>query len=709
MSLDPSPNEQLAIAHVLFLDIVGYSKLLVNQQGDLLRLLNEIVRNTEAFRTAEAADKLVRLPTGDGMALAFFTSPDAPVRCAMEIDRRLKEHAQLNVRMGIHSGPVDAVQDVNDRTNIAGAGINMAQRVMDCGDGGHILLSKRIADDLGQYERWQPFLYDLGECEVKHGVRVEVVNLYTGEVGREDLPEKFKQKQRAHAALESRAAVLRRRKLLASSALVFSALVLIGAWFYWRPLSSGLGVHRPLSATESAKMVAILPFKPLVPEARDQVLEMGMADSLITKLSGSGDMIVPSLTSVRAYAALDQDPIEAGRKLGVTSVLEGNVQRAGDQLRVTVRLIKVSDGSSLWSGTFDEKFTDVFTVQDTISRKVAEALSLRLNAEEQKRLMKRSTENLDAYQLYLTGRFHWNKLTPPEIAKSIDFFQQAVGMDPNYALAYFGLAEAYRTLAIVSDLPPREIFPKAKAAAEKALQIDESLAEPHSTLAMVHMWFDWDWAASEREAKRAITLNPNSSFSHMALAQLLSTVGRHDEAIREAARARELDPVSLINNTREGALLYLARRYDEARARLQKTLELDPNFWIAQLYLGKVLLEQGKHAEALAAFEKAIEFSRGSAEAISIRGYFYARTGDQEKARAALEQLQILAQQRYVPAYHFALIYGGLGSMDEAVTWLEKGLEDRDVRLTWLKNEPSWDSSRSDARVLQIIRRVGLD
>ena len=543
MSLDPSSNEQLAIAHVLFVDIVGYSKLLVNQQGDLLRLLNEIVRNTEAFRAAEMADKLVRLPTGDGMALVFFTSPDAPVRCAMEIDLRLKEYPQLNVRMGIHSGPVDAVKDVNDRTNVAGAGINIAQRVMDCGDAGHILLSKRVADDLAQYERWQPHLYDLGECEVKHGVRVEVVNLYTGEVGSQDLPEKFRQKQRAHAALESRAAVLRRRKrIIVSAAVVLLVAVGITVWFVRRPLAQRFGARVPL--TLASKSVAILPFKPLVPETRDQVLEMGMADSLITNLSGSSDMIVPSLNSVRSYAALDQDPIEAGRKLGVTSVLEGNVVRLGDQLRVTVRLIKVSDGSSLWSGTFDEKFTDVFTVQDTISRKVAQALALRLNAEEQKRLTKRYTDNVAAYQLFLTGRFHWNKFTPDELVKSIDFFEQAVALDPGYALAYFGLGDAYRALGITGARPPTELFPKAKAALTKALELDESLAEAHATLAIVHMFYDWDWAAAEREARQAIALDPNSGAAHLALAQALSTVGRHPEALREAARGRELDRVS---------------------------------------------------------------------------------------------------------------------------------------------------------------------
>ncbi|MFN2509624.1 MAG: tetratricopeptide repeat protein [Chthoniobacterales bacterium] len=708
MSAQTEHDARLRIGHVLFIDVVGYSKLLTDQQRELLRLLNDIVRSTEQFRSAEEADMLVRLPTGDGMALAFFTSPDAPVRCAMEIDRRLKEYPQLNLRMGIHSGPVDVIHDVNDRTNVAGAGINMAQRVMDCGDAGHILLSKRVADDLAQYERWQPHLYDLGACEVKHGIEIEVVSLYDDEIGNPEPPEKFKRRHEAHAAIESRAALRHRRKFIIVS-IAFVALAIAGLALWLSLRSGSLKTRSAQLAALSTNSIAILPFKPLIAEARDPVLEMGMADTLITKLSGSGDIIVPSLTSVRSYAALDQDPLEAGRNLGVSSVLEGNVQKAGDQLRVTVRLIKVSDGKPLWSATFDEKFTDVFTVQDTISRKVAEALALRLNREERQRLTKRYTENVAAYQLYLTGRFHWNKFTPPDLLKSIGFFEQAVAMDPEYALAYLGLADAYRALAMTGQSAPTELFPKAKAALTEALRIDASLAEAHATLALVHMFFDWDWGAAEREARQAIALDPNAGAAHLAYAQLLSTIGRHPEALREAARGRELDRVSLINNSREGALLYLARRYNEAGERLQRTLELDPNFWIAHIYLGKTFLEQGKHAEALSALTKAVELSQGNPEVIAIVGYFSGRTGDHQKARRALEQLQTLSRERYVAPYHFALVSAGLGEQEEAIAWLAKAFQERDPRVSWLKVEPSWDALRSDSRFTDILQRIGLE
>jgi TolB-like protein len=471
--------------------------------------------------------------------------------------------------------------------------------------------------------------------------------------------------------------------------------------------------HRQHAATAIVavpeKSMAVLPFKPLLPENRDQVLEMGMADTLITKLGNGGGMIVPSLASVRKYGNLDQDPLAAGRKLRVNSILEGTVQKSGDRIRVTARLIKVADGSSLWAGTFDEKFTDVFAVEDTISQKVAEVLALRLSGEEQNRLTKRYTENTTAYQLYLMGRYyHVIKLTPPDITKSIGFFQQAIEADPGYALAYFGLAEAYRSASITGDRPPKEVFPLAKAAATKAVQIDESLAEPHAALAFIHMWFDWDWVGAEREARRAIALNPNSAFAHHTYAHLLLNLGRHQEAIAEATRTRELDPVSLLANNLEGAILYYAGRNDEAMERLQKTVELDPNFWIAHLYLGHLYLRKGKYPEAIAEFGKARECSRGNSEAISMTGYAWASAGDVVKARRVLDELKSLSAQRYIPPYNVAAVYMGLGEQDEAIAWLERAYEERDVRLSFLKIDPKWDSFRSDPRFISILQRVGL-
>jgi TolB-like protein/tetratricopeptide (TPR) repeat protein/class 3 adenylate cyclase len=700
---EPTSELRLEIAHVLFIDIVGYSKRLIDEQHELLQDLNQIVRSTEAFRSAETSGNLIRVPTGDGVALVFSTTPEAPVQCALEISKALQSHSELQVRMGIHSGPVSGIMDVNDRSNIAGAGINVAQRVMDCGDAGHILLSKRVAEDLEQYRQWRPHLHELGECEVKHGARVSLVNLYSDEVGNPAIPEALK-KQRETTAAAPHIPTNRRKLAFLTGAILVTIALVIGFW-----ASSHRQSQRMANAlTSPERRIAVLPFKPLVPENRDQVLEMGMADSLIAKLSNIREIVVRSLNSVRKYSGLNQDPVAAGRELEVNSVLEGNVQKSSDRIRVSARLINVADGSSLWANTFDEKFTDVFAVQDAISQKVADALALRLSGEENKRLTRRYTENVEAYQLYLTGRYHWNKLTPPEITKSIEFFKKAIDLDPTYALAYFGLADAYRSLAPTSEVPSKDTLPQAQAAAAKALELDETLAEPHATLAFIHTWYDWNWSAAEREAKRAIELNPNWSFGHIAYAQMLSVTGRSQEAIAEGSRAVELDPLSLIINALNGYHLHLARRDDEAIARLKKTLELDSSFWIAHQFLGMAYIEKKMYPEAISEFSQAVKLSGGNSEPLALNGYAWVLSGDTAKGRAVLKELKSLESQRYVPPSNLALLSYVLGEKDEAFSWLEKAYQDRDIRLCRLKVDSKWDSMRSEPRFVEILKRIGL-
>jgi len=530
------------------------------------------------------------------------------------------------------------------------------------------------------------------------------MNLYSDEVGNTAIPQKLKKERETTAAAPSiRSAKLRKPALLTGAILVSIALV-IGFWAF----SQRQPRKTANALTSSEKRIAVLPFKPLVPENRDQVLEMGMADSLIAKLSNIREIVVRSLNSVRKYSSLDQDPLAAGRELEVSSVLEGNVQKSSDRIRVSARLINVADGSSLWADTFDEKFTDVFAVQDRISQKVADALALRLSGEENKRLTRRYTDNVEAYQLYLTGRYHWNKLTPPEITKSIEFFKKAIELDPTYALAYFGLADAYRSLAPTSEVPSKETLPQAQAAAIKALELDETLAEPHATLAFIHTWYDWDWASAEREAKRAIELNPNWSFGHIAYAQMLSVTGRSQEAIAEGARAVELDPLSLIINALDGYHLHLARRDDEAIARLKKTLELDSNFWIAHQFLGMAYIEKKMYPEAISEFSQAVKLSGGNSEPQALNGYASVLSGDAAKGRAVLKELKSLESERYVPPSNIALLSYVLGEKDEAFRWLEKAYQDRDIRLCRIKVDSKWDSMRSEPRFIEILKRLGL-
>ena len=456
----------------------------------------------------------------------------------------------------------------------------------------------------------------------------------------------------------------------------------------------------------SAKTLAVLPFKPLLSEDRDAALEMGIADTLITRLGNIREVTVRPLSSVRRFGGLEQDPIAAGRTLAVQAVLDGTIRRASDRIRVTARLINVADGVALWTGSFDETFTDVFGVEDAISGRVAQALALHLSPEEEERVTKRYTANSAAYQLYLAGRYHWSRITLPEIRKSIECFRAAIDLDPSYALAYAGLAESYRALPITSDVPSNEAMPQAKEAAARAIQIDESLAEPHASLCFIRFWYDWDWPGAERSGRRAIELNDNSAFAHLAYSHLLSVLGRHEEAVAEGERARELEPVSLIINALNGALLYYAGRFEEGAARLRSTLDLQPEFWVARLFLGKIQTEQERYAEALEEFERARQSSRENSETIAMLGYVQALTGATAKARATLAELKALARQRYIPPVNVAVIHLGLGEKARAFAWLEKAFEERDVRLAFMKIDPKWDRWRSDPRFLAVRRRL---
>ena len=487
------------------------------------------------------------------------------------------------------------------------------------------------------------------------------------------------------------------RSWLLAAAILLIIAAILGFWLV-----------RSHPSRVTVRTLAVLPFKPLVAHDSDPILELGMADTLITKLGGSRGLIVRPLSAVRRYTSLEQNPAAAGADLKVEAVLDGSIQRRGDVIRVTARLIKVSDGSTLWSATSDQKMADVFGVQDVISQNVAEALAGRLTGSERARLSKRGTENVAAYQLYITGRYHWNKLIPPEIRASIGYFEQATKLDPDYAQAYFGLAEAYRALAITGDVPPNDTMPQARAAALKALALDDSLAEAHASLVFIHTWYDWDWVSAEREARRAIAIDPNCAIAHSAFAQSLSDRGRHEEAMAEAARARELDPVSLIINTIEGSVLYFAQRPAAAEASLQKTLQLDSRFWVAHLFLGKVYLEQKKFRQALEQFEEARRLSGQNSETLAMTGYLQAMQGETGKAREILAETNRLSAARYVPPFSFAVIHLGLGERDQAFDELEKALRDHDVRLSFLKVDRKWEPVRSDPRFVSLVQRLGL-
>ena len=488
-----------------------------------------------------------------------------------------------------------------------------------------------------------------------------------------------------------------------SGRFVFVSLALIAlaacVWIYASSRTAGTEI----------KAIAVLPFRPLLPEPRDAALELGMADTLILRLSNGRDVVVRPLSSVRRYAGIEQDARAAGRELGVDAVLDGSINRSGDSVRVTARLIRVADGASLWGGQFDERWSGVFSVQDSIAAQVAAALDLRLTNTQRLRLTRRDTTDEEAYRLYLLGRLHWSHLVPPEIYQSIDYFRQALARDPNYALAYAGLAESYRALAISADVRPADTLPQAKSAALTALRLDPDLHEAQATVCFISVWFDWNWPAAEQECKHVLESNPNSSEAHRAYSILLSDLGRNEEAIREARRSRELDPRSLVTNALEAHVLLYAGRSQEALQRTDSILALDDKFWIAWLFRGKALLNLDRLPDALNAFEKARDFSNGNSEAFSLIGYTLALSGRSDEAHVVLDQLLARAANQYVPPFNIAMVYNGLGQKSETFDWLDRAYADRDVRLTFLRIEHKWDPLRPDPRFVSLAHRMKLD
>ncbi|PYJ48405.1 MAG: hypothetical protein DME87_13095, partial [Verrucomicrobia bacterium] len=378
---------ELEIAYVLFIDIVGYSKLVTSEQRRLLELLNRIVREAEHFRTAEANGRLITVPTGDGMALVFYNTPEAPVECALEIGRAAREHPELKLRMGMHSGLVSGLVDVSGRSNIAGAGINIAQRVMDCGDAGHILVSKHMAEDLEQYGHWKRHLHDLGECEVKHGVRVSVVNLYDDQFGNAKVPRKFETVQKRRARV--------RRAEVTVALLVLAAIIAAFVLLLRRPARSALAI--------AGKSIAVLPFENLSRDPDNAYFAEGIQDEILTRLSKIADLKVISRTSTQHYKSAPENLPEIAKQLGVAHILEGSVQKSGDAVRVNVQLIKAANDSHLWADTFDRKLTDIFSVESEVARAIADQLRAKLSGREEREIAEKPTDNPEAYDAYLRG------------------------------------------------------------------------------------------------------------------------------------------------------------------------------------------------------------------------------------------------------------------------------------------------------------------
>ena len=688
---------RLEIGHVLFIDIVGYSALLLNEQSALLGELNQVVRGTERFRSAEAEGRLVRLPTGDGMALVFHISPEEPAACAFEISKALKEHPKLRVRMGIHSGPVNEVADVNERANIAGAGINIAQRVMDCGDAGHILLSRHVAEDLKHLPEWRPYLHDVGECAVKHGETISIVNLYTTELGNPNPPR-----------LKLVETQVRRRRwrnvlLLGTASLV--ALVVAG--FFLLPR---------MSARKVDKSIAVLPFQNLSDEKENAYFADGIQDDILTNLSKIGDLKVISRMSVMSYRGDGvRNAREIGKALGVATLLEGSVRRVANRVRVSVQLINANNDEHLWAEDYDRDLTDVFAIQTDLAQKIASALQAKLSTNEKARLDQRPTQDPNAYLLYVQAHDYANKmdLFHDTSLKAEPLFEQAIKLDPNFALAFAGLSMVESWLYHSSDpIPVRR--DKARFNADQALRLQQNLPEGHLALGFSYYYGDRDYDRALAEFEIAKRDLPNEAQAYMAIASIQRRQGKWAESNANFEKAATLDPKNATILTNLASSYMAQRNFEAADKILDRAILAAPQsseacgikglvaiHWKGDLSLAEnefskipaqadpsglmtwarawILTLKRKFPEAL----QVLQQFRGETLANSttaprpkalLEGQLYLYQGEKERARTAFEHARAVAEQLVreapqEPTRHgqLGLILAALGQKEEAI------------------------------------------
>ena len=557
------------IGYVLFIDIVGYSKLSGEEERRVVRQLNETVRATTEFQQAEAAHQLLRLPAGDGMALVFSTSPEAPVRCALEISRALKEQPHLQVRMGVNSGPIDQVEDVNDRSNVSGAGINMAQRVMSCGDAGHILVARRIADDLAQYEKWRPYLRELDEVEVKHGIKIDLVNLCFDGIGNSELPERIKESRR-------RQKIARQRRLMLGGILLLTALFL--AWVAYHQMRK----RETSLAAIPEKSIAVLPFQNLSTDPENAYFADGVQDEILTDLSRIADLKVISRTSVLQYkAGTKRDARAIAEALGVAHLVEGSVQRSGGKVRVNAQLIDARTDSHLWGQTYDRRLEDIFVIQSEIAKAIAQQLQARLSGEERDEIERSPTNDVDAFHLYSEANTLLAIAAQGEgdtqYRQAVELLDRSVVRDANFFHAYCKLVHANAELYFYNfdHTPARRML--VENALQNAARLRPDAGETHLARAEYFYRCNLDYGRARTELAVAARALPNSSRVFALDGYIDRRQGRWDESIRNLEKAIQLDPRNEVLLGQAAASYSFLRQFKDEAVAEDRALTLKPN------------------------------------------------------------------------------------------------------------------------------------
>jgi TolB-like protein/lipoprotein NlpI len=666
----------LQIGHVLFIDIVGYSKLLIEEQKERLHRLTQIVLETPPVREA-TDEQLVRLPTGDGMALVFRHSAAEPARCALELAETLKKHPEILVRMGIHSGPVSEVKDVSGRTNLAGAGINLAQRVMDCGDAGHILLSHHVAEDLEAFERWRPCLHDIGTFEVKHGVRISVTNLYSDEFGNPKLPIKLQaaRKHRAHI-----------RWAEVGAGLLVLALIIGGVFYFTRP---------PTIAADN-NSIAVLPFVNMSDDKEQGYFSDGISEELLNLLSKIPQLKVAARASSFSFKGKGVEIPEIARQLHVANVLEGSVRRSGDQLRITAQLIRAAEGYHLWSETYDRKMDDIFKIQDEIAGDVVKELKVKLLGA----APKVRTTDPKAYALFLQARELGRQNNAEAFTNSDTLYRQVLEIDPRYAPAWDQLARNFTTKVSMGLVSSKEGYARGREAEEKALALDPDYAPAHARLGYIAD-ADNDLAGAARHFQRALALDPTDLEVLRNAVNFLQSLGRLDEALTLNEAVVRRDPVNIPALAGLGLSQCWAGRYDAAISSFRTVLSLSPNRGSAHGQLGMALLLKGDAPVALA------EIEQEKSEIWRMIGLpmAYCALGRKADAETALNAL--IAKYEKDGPYNIAYVYAFCGDADRAFEWLDKAVAYQDPGLSEIVPENMFDKIHSDPRWLPFLRKIG--
>ncbi len=677
------PGQSRQLAAIMFTDIVGYTALMGDDEQKAFDLLNKN-RELQKPLIEKYGGRWIK-ELGDGVMASFSTATDA-VQCSIAIQQSCNTISNLKLRIGIHLGDV-----VFENDDVFGDGVNIAARIQAIAPVGGIYISEAVYNNISNKKEINTKFV---RAEILKNVK-EPIKIY--EISLAAASGQTKGENRNLNKIANRIWGKSFRSIMYW---IFPALILIiGLVIFFNK-------EKLVPENIVIPALAVLPFSNESGNPDIEYLSDGMTEMLISNLSQLPNLKVKARTSVFRYKGKEVSVQQIGRELKVKAILSGRVVQRGQDLLLSLWLVDTDTEENVWSKQYNRKMSDLITLQSEIAKDVADNLKIKLSGADEQQLNKQYTADVEAYQLDLKGRFFWNRRTEEGLRKGIEYFEQAMSRDPGYSLAYVGLADSYNLLGFYGFLPPKEAFPKAKAAARQALALNEKLAEAHNSLAYAVLYYDWDFMTAEKEFTRAIELNPKYPIAHQWYGNLLTATGRWEEAIQEFKRAQELDPLSLVITAVPAWTYYYARQYDRGVEPCLKAIEMDENFALAHDWLGQVYERKGMYEKAIAAFKKGLTILSNDPETAALLAHAYAVSGNKREAQVILDDLLEHLSQRYVSPYHIATVYVGLGNKVRALKWLETAFNDRQNMLILLKHDPRMDNLRSDPRFGELLRRI---